>query len=343
MDIAALNSTKTLRKHVLKWMCICFGFLSFVFAIFNLTTNNLYVVGALEIGFSLLCFYIYRQLSKHRPKGWHAITLCLTITAIVLCGTYLAPLKNGLFLWTFILPILYYLLLGRRYGMGLSCALLVLQAIVLSQKLPYSLFAPTNLGLNLLFIYISLWAISHVFEGNRADFSKRLKNLALLDPLTGAGNRLSMNHFFEIESQDKSKLYLFLLDLDYFKQVNDQYGHEVGDKVLVELTTVLRVTFAKGYVFRVGGEEFALMSVFDDQESALAMAEQLRIAIERTQIHANGQAITLTASVGVVPYQQQSLSELMDLADKQLYRAKKAGRNTVCADIKTSFNGLNAA
>jgi diguanylate cyclase (GGDEF)-like protein len=333
MDIAALNSTKTLRKHVLKWMCICFGFLSLVFAVFNLSVNNLHLVGGLEVGFSLLCLYIFKHSQKHYPKRWHAIIMCLAISLIVLCGTYLAPLKNGLFLWTFILPILYYLLLGRRYGLILSSALLGLQLLVLSQKLPYSSFAAINLGLNLLFVYISLWAISHVFEGNRADFSKRLKNLALLDPLTGAGNRLSMNHYFEVELRDKSQLYLFLLDLDYFKQINDQYGHEVGDKVLVELATLLRVTFAKGYVFRVGGEEFSLMSNFDSPQAALAMAEKLRLAIQNKQIVANGETIKLTASVGVVQYQHQSLSELIDLADKQLYKAKETGRNEVCTDI----------
>lgn len=333
MDIAALNSTKTLRKQVLEWMCICFGCLSLIFAGFNLTVNHLYAIGVLEVGFTLLCLYIFKQSKLHHAKRWHAISMCLSITTIVLFGSYLAPLKNGLFLWIFILPTLYYLLLGRRYGLVLSATLLILQAAILSQKLPTSAFAGINLGLNLLFIYTSMWAISHVFEANRAKFSNRLRSLALLDPLTGAGNRLSMNHFFEIELKDKSQLYLFLLDLDYFKQINDKYGHEVGDKVLVELTTQLRVIFAKGYVFRVGGEEFALMGMFESPQAALAMAEKLRFGVATKPINASTQQLNLTASVGVVRYQQQSLAELIDQADKQLYKAKAAGRNTVVSDI----------
>ena len=131
-----------------------------------------------------------------------------------------------------------------------------MQSSVLLYKLPSPSFSSFNQALNLLFIYIIIWVISHVFEGNRAEFSKRLKNLALLDPLTGAGNRLSMSHYFEVEIKDKSQLYLFLIDLDHFKQINDEYGHDVGDKVLVELATLFRITFAKGYVFRVGVKNF---------------------------------------------------------------------------------------
>ena len=145
--------------------------------------------------------------------------------------------------------------------------------------------------------------------------------MALLDPLTGAGNRLSMSHYFEVEIKDKSQLYLFLIDLDHFKQINDEYGHDVGDKVLVELATLFRITFAKGYVFRVGGEEFSLMSNFDSAQSALAMAENLRQAVANKYIEANGITINLTASVGVVKYQQQNLAELTAQADKQLHKA----------------------
>ena len=333
MDIAALNSTKILRKHVLKWMCLFFGLLSFIFAVFNLSKNHFYIVGGLEVCFSALCFYIFIQLVKNKQRNWYAITVCMTVTLVILCGTFLAPLKNGLFLWVFSLPILYYLLLGRKYGIVLSATLLVMQSSVLLYKLPSPYFSSFNLALNLLFIYIIIWVISHVFEGNRAEFSKRLKNLALLDPLTGAGNRLSMSHYFEVEIKDKSQLYLFLIDLDHFKQINDEYGHDVGDKVLVELATLFRITFAKGYVFRVGGEEFSLMGNFDSAQSALAMAENLRQAVANKYIEANGITINLTASVGVVKYQQLNLAELIAQAGKQLYKAKDAGRNAVFSDI----------
>ncbi|MGJ8675550.1 MAG: GGDEF domain-containing protein, partial [Pseudoalteromonas sp.] len=148
--------------------------------------------------------------------------------------------------------------------------------------------------------------------------------------LTGAGNRLSMSHYFEVELQDKSQLFLFLLDLDFFKQVNDKYGHDVGDKVLVEIAALLRVTLAKGYVFRVGGEEFALLSSFKNADDAFAAAEKLRSIVETTNIDIDGKVINLTISIGVTEYKNgQTLLEFVNLADKELYKAKRLGRNKV--------------
>ncbi|ALQ10190.1 GGDEF domain-containing protein [Pseudoalteromonas fuliginea] len=330
MDIAALNSTKVLRWNVLRWMCFCFGSLSAIFSAFNLTVNNFYTLGYLEICFSLYCLYTFIRLGKQALQAWQSIVMCALITLIVVFGTYIATPKNGVFIWSFALPILYYLLLGKYAGVILSASLLSLQSIILFEKSPLLPFTTFNLSLNLSLTYISIWAVSHIFEVSRAHSSKRLKNLALLDPLTGAGNRLSMSHYFEVELQDKSQLFLFLLDLDFFKQVNDKYGHDVGDKVLVEIAALLRVTLAKGYVFRVGGEEFALLSSFKNADDAFAAAEKLRSIVETTNIDIDGKVINLTISIGVTEYKNgQTLLEFVNLADKELYKAKRLGRNKV--------------
>ncbi len=246
MDIAALNSTKSLRKDVLRGMCLCFGSLSVGFAGFNLTVNNFPLLGYIEICFSIYCIFTYISLIRRPLQFWQSLIMCVLITLIVILGTSLASPRNAVFAWSFALPILYYLLLGKQYGVIFSANLLVIQVFILGSKSTLAPFENFNLSLNLICAYFSIWAISHVFEGSRSHFSKRLKNLALLDPLTGAGNRLSMNHYFEVELKDKSQLYLFLLDLDFFKQVNDEHGHGVGDQVLVEVATLLRVVLGRG-------------------------------------------------------------------------------------------------
>lgn len=245
-------------------------------------------------------------------------------------GSYTAIPINGMFVWALVLPTLYYLLLGQRYGLIFSLLLLILQSAVLMSKASLLPFTSLNLSLNLLFAYIIIWAVSHTFETSRALFSKRLKKLALLDPLTGAGNRLAMHHYFSVELQDRTQLYLFLVDLDYFKQINDQFGHEVGDKVLTEIATVLKVTFAKGYVFRLGGEEFALISRFNNEAAALAVAEKLRRVMQQKCFNIDSLKLNVTVSIGVAQYQaQQTLAELVNAADEQLYKAKHNGRNSV--------------
>ena len=335
MDIAALNSTKSLRKNVLRWMCLCFGFLALVFAGFNLTVNNFPLLGYIEVCFSIYCLSTYISLTRRPLAFWQAVVMCALVTLIVILGTALATPRNGVFVWSFALPILYYLLLGKQYGVVLSASLFVIQALILSAMSSLSPFETFNLSLNLICAYLTIWAISHVFEGSRAHFSKRLKNLALLDPLTGAGNRLSMNHYFEVELQDKSQLYVFLLDLDFFKQVNDKYGHAVGDQVLVEVATLLRVTLGKGYVFRVGGEEFALFCSFPHEDEALNAAEKIRADIENTHFKIDGLVINITTSIGVAKFRNSNTLEgLINQADKQLYKAKHFGRNKVYCKFK---------
>lgn len=330
MDIAALNSTKSLRKDVLKGMCLCFGFLSIVFATLNLIANNFLLLGCLEICFSVYCLFTYISLTHRSLQFWQAVVMCALITLIVILATSLAPPRNAVFVWSFVLPTLYYLLLGKRYGVILSACLLVIQAFILGTGSTLSASETFNLSLNLVCAYFSVWAISHVFEGSRSNFSKRLKNLALLDPLTGAGNRLSMKHYFEVELQDRSQLYILLLDLDFFKQVNDEHGHGVGDQVLIEVATLLRVLLPRGYVFRVGGEEFALFSSFINEEMALNAAEKIRTYIENTDFVIDGLMINVTTSIGVAKYKNaNTLEDFVDQADKQLYKAKSYGRNKV--------------
>ena len=335
MDIAALNSTKSLRKDVLRGMCLCFGFLSLVFASVNLTVNNFPLLGYIEICFSVYCIFTYISLKRHPLQFWQSLIMCALVTLIIIIGTSLATPSNGVFVWSFALPILYYLLLGKQYGVIFSATLLTTQVFILGSKSTLSPFETFNLSLNLICAYFSIWAISHVFEGSRSNFSKRLKNLALLDPLTGAGNRLSMNHYFEVELQDKSQLYLFLLDLDFFKQVNDEHGHGVGDQVLVEVATLLRIVLGRGYVFRVGGEEFALFSSFANEEAALNTAEQIRARFENTTFNIDGLAINVTTSIGVAKFKStNSLESFVNQADKQLYKAKQFGRNKVYCKFK---------
>jgi diguanylate cyclase (GGDEF)-like protein len=128
-----------------------------------------------------------------------------------------------------------------------------------------------------------------------------------------------------------------LLDLDHFKQVNDRYGHDVGDRVLLEVSGVLRrVAEAHGAMCgRWGGEEFALFLPGTDAQAAAGLAEQLRREIADLQVEdGGGGRLSITASLGFAPVEglrQDSGQELWEpalkCADQLLYRAKHAGRN----------------
>lgn len=330
MDITALNSTFILRGKVLKWMCICLGTLGFTFAVFNLFYNNFILLGNLELLFASYCFYIYFYSRKSVYKVWQPLSICIFITLLIVIGCYFSSIANGLFVWTLALPILYYLLLGRCLGFALSLLLIVIQGIIFAAKAEWSLYQVLNLTLNMTLCYISIWAVAHVFEATRAEYSKRLESLAMLDPLTNIGNRLAMNYYFATQLDDKSKLYTLLMDLGYFKSVNDEYGHEVGDKVLIEVANRLQGLINKGRIFRIGGEEFALLINAKSDTQADEIAQKIRCSFANEAINIADKKITVTTSIGMVSYQYgQTLAQTIKAADGLLYQAKNNGRNQV--------------
>ncbi|MEH6394927.1 GGDEF domain-containing protein [Pseudoalteromonas sp.] len=333
MDIAAINSVKVLRQNLLKWICFCFGILASIFTYFNLFINDFYSLGMLEGAFAVYCFYTFHYARTRKMQAWQPLLLCLCITLLITLGTHLAAMKNGLFIWSFTLPVLYYLLLGCKRGFYLSLLLVSVQTSVLISKPSLAPFADLNLSLNMSFSYVGIWVIAHIFEASRAHFAERLENLALFDPLTKTGNRLAMNHYFEVELVNKTNLFTMLLDLDYFKKVNDQFGHDVGDQVLIEVANILKKILNKGRVFRIGGEEFALFIPNSSQQESYQIAENIRVALQDTVINIGDRQISLTASIGLAAYNRDNtLKQTLKATDKQLYQAKETGRNNVSAE-----------
>ncbi|MGY8821184.1 MAG: GGDEF domain-containing protein [Pseudomonadales bacterium] len=128
-------------------------------------------------------------------------------------------------------------------------------------------------------------------------------------------------------------LSLVMLDIDFFKQVNDTYGHPVGDVVLKELSSLCSAVLRTHDVFgRLGGEEFGLILPHTDGEGAMLVAEKLRVAVENTVIPTDRGPVRITVSAGVasaIPGVDDS-SRLIVRADDALYTAKQTGRNRVC-------------
>jgi diguanylate cyclase (GGDEF)-like protein len=124
-----------------------------------------------------------------------------------------------------------------------------------------------------------------------------------------------------------------LLDIDHFKQVNDQYGHLVGDTVLQEVAAILtKETRARDIVGRWGGEEFMVVLPNAGNGRALEIAESIRMAIKN---HFFGKAGHITISIGVCEVSEKLRTlEVIDLADRALYKAKDSGRDRVCMSYK---------
>ena len=178
-----------------------------------------------------------------------------------------------------------------------------------------------------------------------AEARSRLIEQAVTDPLTGLANHRAFHERLgeEIERARRSgdALSLAVIDLDFFKQVNDVHGHQAGDRVLAEVARRLRATARAGdIVARTGGEEFAWLMPDADAEAAQAAAERLRRAVTERQFEPAG---TLTVSVGVCDFVDAGGSDdLLHRADTALYWAKDRGRNRTCVYAADDVAELSA-
>lgn len=168
-----------------------------------------------------------------------------------------------------------------------------------------------------------------------------LINLASLDPLTGLANRRTFDAVYErywsLHYRQQMPLSLLFCDLDHFKRINDQHGHDGGDYCLVQMAGVLN-SIAKrpsDLVCRYGGEEFIVLLPNTPYDSARTMAKKAKDTLAATRIEIDGAAVELTASWGLattIPQQTQTSHELIQRADQLLYRAKAEGRNRVISE-----------
>ena len=192
-------------------------------------------------------------------------------------------------------------------------------------------------GLMVLSILLLRWLPNAIGERRNAEErTAQLSRMAAADGMTGLFNR---SHFlimgeteFERSQRYQHPMSLLLLDIDRFKSVNDTHGHDIGDRVIVEIAAILRrMAREADMTARLGGEEFVVMLPETGVGEAATLAERMRAAISVTPIPVPGGEIRLTVSIGVSGNRHLStLGEMLKQADMALYQAKHTGRNRVC-------------
>ncbi|NHB59533.1 GGDEF domain-containing protein [Acinetobacter sp. 194] len=159
------------------------------------------------------------------------------------------------------------------------------------------------------------------------------KRQIFLDPLTQTFNRRGVEHYFQqMASSHPSTYCLALLDIDYFKKINDEYGHDCGDQVIIRLTEILKLNIRKkDYIARMGGEEFLIIFEETPIDLAYQILERCQNSIETYILEYEEKKIQFTASFGISMAQdQQDYQSVLKHADNALYEAKRTGRNRIC-------------
>jgi diguanylate cyclase (GGDEF)-like protein len=165
-----------------------------------------------------------------------------------------------------------------------------------------------------------------------------VKNMAIYDTLTGLYNRRYFEEKLEVEAQKSfysgAPISLVMVDIDFFKKVNDTFGHTEGDQVLCKISSLLKASVRKkDTVARYGGEEFILILPEAGLEQSFVIAERIRQLVENTPFEVGRAQVNLTLSMGISNFPShrvKSREELVKMADQALYDAKRGGRNKVC-------------
>lgn len=159
-----------------------------------------------------------------------------------------------------------------------------------------------------------------------------LEKISITDMLTGLKNRRAFDEVFNREfnraNRQEYEFNLLIIDIDHFKNYNDEFGHKAGDEILSQVGKILKgfSKRANDFTFRYGGEEFAYISCFHDYDSFLNIAEIIRKTVEEET------CITISIGGVVCKCKKKTKNEVFNIADINLYNAKNKGRNRVCLD-----------
>lgn len=171
------------------------------------------------------------------------------------------------------------------------------------------------------------------FSIKNANIQSELEGITYTDPLTKAYNRRFFDKFMS-EKSNVENLTIQLIDIDHFKNVNDTYGHPCGDYILTELVEVLKKDIRKmDKIVRLGGEEFAILCPETNSKEGKNIGERMCRLVENTTFRYDSQIIPITISIGLATNREKvETNNLMNEADKALYKAKQNGRNQIAFD-----------
>jgi diguanylate cyclase (GGDEF)-like protein len=291
------------------------------FAVYRLLNGNWVMAGvdvAIVVGFAFL------GLSVLRPRLIRFASVSIAILCVVgmLTTIYVQEEKQVFWAYPALLAVFYLV----KPGEALLIATLALLALVPALVPSMETLRLTTVFITLISTSAFAYAFAYLTRGQR----DQLLLLARNDPLTGVGNRRALDEkLAEVcaaQTRANVPASLLLLDIDNFKEINDQYGHAAGDQILVRLTEIIdlriRVTDS---LYRIGGEEFVVVIEGQKKEKARRLAEQLRTLVEANELAPGG---IVTISLGVAELGAgETPDQWLRRADVALYESKRAGRN----------------
>lgn len=321
------------RRALMRVLLVCTALFGCIFIALNFAAGK-YLLMSVEIAVTGFALWLL-PVMKRTPnlQRW-----TLSYLIVLYSGTTYALVTPAtsvsVFGWVLIMPVVAHLLLGRFWG-GVLCGVFVpLSAAIFVWRFGSDPLL-TNPGsvANIVTVTACSYLLSHVYEASRAEAETQLSTMALTDSLTGLANRSQLEQSYaRLMIAKRLPLSLLMLDLDYFKRINDAHGHDTGDAVLRAIAkTMVKQLRRSDLACRLGGEEFCVLLPETPHAEARQLAERMRDAVEVLECQHRHTVLRLTASIGiaVADTADEPLEALLHRADENLYRAKLDGRNRV--------------
>jgi len=343
------NNPFVYRRVVLTLSLLLIVLVSFVIFIFVNYANGNFRLALLDFTASLAVILALYLLIQKNQLDFAASSVTGLLLVFLIAFNYASQNHQFELVWTLTFPLFTIPIMGTRKGLSIIAVFYLLLIPIVYDGIGVwnNGFWDTTSFLRFLVVSIASVVTGYYFESSsiraysvviRARkkeqlYLKKLENLSVTDELTGLNNRRYFEDQFRIEQEKVNRygnnLCLIMIDIDHFKSINDNFGHELGDKVLVEFSNLLNSQIRRAdFLSRWGGEEFMILLPEVDLEKAKIIAEKLRQLISRHQFSHNRK---LTASFGVtkVTSEPDSKGSSINNVDVALYQAKKEGRDRI--------------
>jgi diguanylate cyclase (GGDEF)-like protein len=351
-NVAPQLYRRLLIMHVFTLM---FSVILFLLTLYHFTTGNHYLAGMVAFFtgvavFSLLHYRFYRDFDQSSTLTAYALFGCLVLYV------FINENRDYGLIWTIFFPLYVFFVKGRRIGLYYTLVYYLALFSIAYQGIGIwdgGSWSQTGF-VRFVFTSVILTGVLYTFERSsdeahemiealrkrECEQMNRLERLSITDPLTRLYNRRFLDeNFMRLFNSAKRHGFIFamfVIDLDYFKEYNDRYGHQMGDEALQAIADVLMQTLRRSdeYAYRLGGEKFCCLVMADDEKNIIDIANRICDAVTALKIPHEGSSISdvLSTSIGVCLIDQvdhETFDTMYKVADTALYKAKEEGRNRV--------------
>lgn len=342
-QLNSLDNEGQQQAHVVSLFALVGMSITAIMGLVGLFNNN-FVLAAWLFFASFTYFLGYFAYHKYKNIKLSSAIILYSLYFLMFYLIYSGGVENTGPLWIFIVAPVSVFIHGLKRGLidialfiAIISTLMFMPTDIIAHA-PYS----TEFKLRLLYSFLTVTFLSALYEYSREksyqhtlELSKKYQQLAHFDPLTQLSNRRDALCILKRAQarllRSKEPLSIIICDVDHFKKINDLYGHNAGDTVLIELARIFTLSIREqDCVARWGGEEFLFILPQTVAKNAHALAVKIQQKLQGHLVNYQDKQIELTVSMGIAQFNDdQSIDEIINCADKYLYQAKNSGRNQI--------------